>query len=360
MFDRDALIAACRAQGLVARVVVAGVKGSAPREVGAAMLVWNGGQSGTIGGGALEFQAAEAARLALASPPPQPSPQGAGRLIHHALGPDLGQCCGGAVSLLTEVYDLPRALALPVDVIARPVAPPPHPSPTGGEGGAMNPSHKWQQTEAGKPLPPRGGGWEGGLAPSAMPLAVKRILGRARGEGFRPAASLVQGWFVEPVSQPQRRLWIWGAGHVGRALVQVLAPLPGLEIQWADVAADRFPADAPSNVTTQATQDLPALMAQAQPGDEHLILTFSHALDLALCDAALRKGFAACGLIGSHSKWARFQSRLRALGHTDAQISRIACPIGDTSLGKHPQAIAIGVAGGFLRGQGAVETAVRA
>jgi xanthine dehydrogenase accessory factor len=303
MFDRDALITACRAHGSVARVVVAAVKGSAPREVGAAMLVWKGGQSGTIGGGALEFQAAQNCK------------EGA---THHALGPDLGQCCGGAVTLLTEIYDLPRALALPQDVIARPIA------------------------------------------DSDMPLAIKRILARARGEGFQPTPTLLQGWFIEPVARPQRRLWIWGAGHVGRALVATLAPLPGLALHWADVAPDRFPAETPSNVTTHATQDLPALMAQAQPGDEHLILTFSHALDLALCDAALRQGFAACGLIGSASKWARFQSRLRALGHTDAQISRIACPIGDTSLGKHPQAIAIGVAGGFLRGQGAVETAVRA
>jgi xanthine dehydrogenase accessory factor len=303
MFDRDALITACRAHGIVARVVVASVKGSAPREVGAAMLVWKGGQSGTIGGGALEFQAAQNWK------------EGA---THHALGPDLGQCCGGAVTLLTEIYDLPRALALPQDVIARPIA------------------------------------------DSDMPLAIKRILARARWEGFQPTPTLLQGWFIEPVARPQRRLWIWGAGHVGRALVATLSPLPGLALHWADVAPDRFPTDAPSNVTTHATQDLPALMAQAQPGDEHLILTFSHALDLALCDAALRQGFAACGLIGSASKWARFQSRLRALGHTDAQISRIACPIGDTSLGKHPQAIAIGVAGGFLRGQGAVETAVRA
>jgi xanthine dehydrogenase accessory factor len=303
MFDRNALIAACRAHGTVARVVVASVKGSAPREVGAAMLVWAGGQSGTIGGGALEFQAAQNWQEGL---------------THHALGPDLGQCCGGAVSLLTEVYDLPRALALPLDMVARPVA--------GGE----------------------------------MPLAIKRILARVRSEGFTPAPSLVQGWFIEPVAHPKRRLWIWGAGHVGRALVQTLSPLPNLALHWADIAPDRFPDDIAPIVAIHPTPGLPALMTQAAPSDEHLILTFSHALDLALCDAALRRGFKACGLIGSASKWARFRSRLRALGHTDAQISRIACPIGDPSLGKHPQAIAIGVAAALLRGQGVMETAVRA
>ncbi|HEY0274759.1 MAG TPA: XdhC family protein, partial [Paenirhodobacter sp.] len=86
------------------------------------------------------------------------------------------------------------------------------------------------------------------------------------------------------------------------------------------------------------------------PADaRHLILTFSHALDLDLCHRLLRHGFSRCGLIGSASKWARFRSRLSALGHSDAQILRIACPIGDPTLGKHPQAIAVGVAAALLR-----------
>ncbi|TAG24196.1 MAG: xanthine dehydrogenase accessory protein XdhC, partial [Rhodobacterales bacterium] len=109
MFDLPALAAALEAQGRVARVVIAGVEGSSPREVGAAMLVWQDGQSGTIGGGALEFEAAAKARGVLA---------GGGRVVERvALGPSLGQCCGGAVVLWTEVFDgLPVAEA---GVIAR-------------------------------------------------------------------------------------------------------------------------------------------------------------------------------------------------------------------------------------------------
>lgn len=83
--DADALRAAVAAHGAVARVVVAGIKGSVPREVGAAMLVWEGGQSGTIGGGALEFEAAARARIVLRD--------GTDRLDHAPLGPGLGQCC---------------------------------------------------------------------------------------------------------------------------------------------------------------------------------------------------------------------------------------------------------------------------
>jgi xanthine dehydrogenase accessory factor len=81
---------------------------------------------------------------------------------------------------------------------------------------------------------------------------------------------------------------------------------------------------------------------------DHLIMTYAHDLDLALCHALLKHGFASAGLIGSATKWARFRTRLAALGHSPAQISRIACPIGDPHLGKHPQAIAVGVATALL------------
>jgi xanthine dehydrogenase accessory factor len=94
--DLATLRAAIAAHGPVARVVVAAVDGSTPREAGAAMLVWADGQSGTIGGGALEFAAADRARKALA--------EGRDRLDREPLGPALGQCCGGAVTLLTEVW----------------------------------------------------------------------------------------------------------------------------------------------------------------------------------------------------------------------------------------------------------------
>ncbi len=301
MFDLDALTQAVAVHGRVSRVVVAEVAGSAPREVGTAMLVWKGGQSGTIGGGALEWEAAAFARAMLAA--------GGARLDRIPLGPALGQCCGGAVTLVTEVYDA-NNLPEPSDVIGRAVD--------------------------GRP----------------MPLAVKRLRAAARGQGVLPAPALVQGWMVEPLARPDRDLWVWGAGHVGRALVAVLAPLPGLAITWVDVAADRFPRDVPPGVTMLPAADPGLLVAHAPPEAEHLVLTFSHALDLDLCHRLLGHGFGSLGLIGSATKWARFRSRLAALGHAPQQIARIDCPIGDPLLGKHPQAIAIGVAAALLR-QGA-------
>ena len=146
---------------------------------------------------------------------------------------------------------------------------------------------------------------------------------------------------------PARPLWIYGAGHVGRALVNVMAPLPDFDITWVDTHADRFP---PTDVTTLVATD-PARAVKHAPQDaDHLILTYSHELDLALCHAVLNHGFHSVGLIGSATKWARFKTRLAALGHTPAQISRIACPIGDPALGKHPAAIALGVATAMISG----------
>ncbi|NOD97961.1 xanthine dehydrogenase accessory protein XdhC [Ruegeria sp. HKCCD6228] len=296
-FDLEALREAVKTHGKVVRVVIAGIKGSSPREVGAAMLVWKDGQSGTIGGGTLEYQAAEAAR----------SQTVATRLTHHTLGTDMGQCCGGAVSLFSEVYDLKKVETLDDTIIAR--------SASGG----------------------------------ATPLSVKRVLATARSQGIAPEPRLIDGWMIEPVHKPARNLWIWGAGHVGRALVDVLSPLPDLAITWVDTGPERFPDVIPAGVT-----DLPAtkpaeLVRHAPPNAEHLVLTYSHNLDLELCNRLLLHDFRFAGLIGSATKWARFRSRLAALGHPPDRISRITCPIGDPSLGKHPQMIAVGVAAQLLR-----------
>ena len=298
--DLNALRAAVAAHGRVARIVIAGAAGSVPRGTGTAMLVWTDGQSGTIGGGALEFQAVDRAQQALG---------GGDRFDKVPLGPGLGQCCGGAVQLLTEIWDAARLEAVTGDHLAR-------------------------------PLP--------GSSPD-MPLKLAGQLRAARA-GHRPVeTATVQGWFIEPVQPEAQPLWIWGAGHVGRAIVATLAPLPDFAITWIDSAPDRFPEDIPQGVTALPAPDMPAAMRLAPVDARHLILTYSHEIDLALCHGALAHGFGFCGLIGSATKWIRFRKRLQQLGHPDARISRITCPIGDPNLGKHPQAIAVGVAASLIR-----------
>lgn len=295
-FDLANLRDAVTRHGQVTRVVIAAVRGSSPRDVGAAMLVWNDGQSGTIGGGTLEFEAAKAAR------------EGMTGISQHSLGPDLGQCCGGAVTLLSENYDQDSIATLDDTVIARAV-------------GATGP----------------------------MSLAVKRLLTKARAQGIAPETQLQDGWMIEPVHQPTRKIWIWGAGHVGRALVNVLAPMPDVAIFWIDTNLDRFPDVVPDRVTVLPATKPAELVRRAPDNAEHLILTYSHALDLELCHRLLAHQFAFAGLIGSATKKARFRSRLATLGHTPDRIADITCPIGDPSLGKHPQMIALGVGAALLR-----------
>jgi xanthine dehydrogenase accessory factor len=196
--------------------------------------------------------------------------------------------------------------------------------------------------------------------PGDIPFAVKRMLAAARGQGVRPAVGLVQGWLIEPVVEADRSIWVWGAGHVGRALVSVLAPLPGVAITWVDIGPERFPDTILPGVTVVSAND-PALLADHAPvAAEHLILTYSHALDLELCHRLLNRGFRSCGLIGSATKWGRFRSRLKALGHEAAEVGRIRCPIGDPALGKHPQAIAVGVAVELLKAPSVVAREMRA
>ncbi|RMH44499.1 MAG: xanthine dehydrogenase accessory protein XdhC [Alphaproteobacteria bacterium] len=301
-FDRQGLIDACAIHGRVARVVVAAAAGSTPREAGASMLVWADGAAGTIGGGQLEWTALGSARQALADGRP--------RVLDLALGPDMGQCCGGRVTLVVEVLDHQAAEAVP-----------------------EAPVHLRKIAADARATPPPA-------------LAARRATGDAP-----PAPILSQGWLLEGTSRRRVALWVWGAGHVGRAIVRTLAPLPGLALTWVDTDPARFP-EPPAGVHVVPAAAPDTLVPHCPEDAEHLILTRSHALDLALCHRLLGRGFAWAGLIGSATKWARFRRRLSALGHPPAKIDRITCPIGDPSLGKHPQAIAIGVAAALLQRHG--------
>ncbi len=305
--DLPALRHHIAAHGPTIRVTVTATSGSAPREPGAALLVTQSTQSGTIGGGALEFDAIRTARTLL----PKTTPW-----LRHTtqtpLGPTLGQCCGGAVSLLFERFTEAEAAQIPdTGLFIRP-------------------------TTSGPPTP------------EPYPLAITRLTREAR-SGHPVAPLLTDGLFAEPLTPTNSNLWLYGAGHVGRALTHILQDLP-FTITWIDDAPTRFPDQIPPNATRFVAQN-PADAVQHAPDDAtHLVLTYSHALDLEITHRVLSRPFHHLGLIGSATKRARFLSRLRALGHSDAALSRIQCPIGTKSLGKHPAAIALGVAAQLTEG----------
>lgn len=285
-------------------VTVLSVEGSSPREVGARMLVRaDGGCSGTIGGGALEWQV-----LALAQRLLDNHPEGHGAIRSFSLGPDLGQCCGGRIKVLVEAFgDDDRgwiASLGEVEALGRFITT-----------GRVDDRGIFLRSPT--DLDPRSPGT----------IALKQFM------------------LHEVHGETRTHLLLFGAGHVGRALVMALAPLP-FSVRWVDPRPDAFPAHFPGNVTPVVSTNPVAEIGAAQPGTQLLAMTHSHALDLDLMAAALTNpAISFVGVIGSRTKRARFASRLGVLGLSDTLIARMACPIGLPVLtGKEPATIAAGVA----------------
>jgi xanthine dehydrogenase accessory factor len=245
-------------------VTVQASRGSVPREAGAWMAVFSAATLGSIGGGHLEFQAIAQARAHLAG-------DQAESVVRYALGPALGQCCGGEVHLSFE------------DVCA-----------------------------------------------ADAPALRSRLLVRGA-----------------PVA-------LFGGGHVGRALVRVMAHLP-VQLTWIDSRDEIFPTDVPDNVQCEHSDPVQAPVSSLVSGTRVLIMSFSHAEDLDVVAACLQRqrrqaDLPYIGLIGSTTKWATFRHRLEARGFTPQELAQITCPIGVPGIqGKAPEVIAVAVAAQILQ-----------
>lgn len=145
------------------------------------------------------------------------------------------------------------------------------------------------------------------------------------------------------------RLTLYGAGHVGRALVRVLHDLP-IAVDWVDIARDRFPESLPADVEITVAEDPAAHARAAKAHGLHLVMTHAHALDEAICAVLLTRGdFAWLGLIGSKTKRARFLQRFRRAGVPEAAIARLVSPVGIAGIdGKEPGVIAVAIAAQLL------------
>lgn len=272
------IVKSLEAHGTCAMISVVKVEGSAPREVGARIVVTPVGFHGTIGGGTLEWQAIAKAQAMLGKPTEH-------RLSSHSLGPDLGQCCGGRVQLMTEVF-------------------------------------------------------------AAHDLAGAKTYAEQEAQGaFVLSGRIVSPDFAEQFGDSNRRLYLFGAGHVGRALILALAPLP-FDVIWIDPREGAFPSAVPSNVVAIRSENPVAEVADAPTESFALVMTHSHSLDFEIIDAVLRNpNFAYAGLIGSATKRARFSKRLREAGVAEERIEGMVCPIGVPRIkSKHPAAIAAATA----------------
>lgn len=266
--------------GTCAMITIADVKGSAPRECGTRMLVTEVGIFGTIGGGALEWQA-----IAYA----QKQPIGVWQKSY-TLGPDLGQCCGGVVTLVTEVFN------------------------------------------------------------SQKLTEVQELAVRERRETFTITGRCPLISFPETFGETRTRLYLLGAGHVGRALMLPLATLP-FDIVWLDPRPGSFPKFTPENIVIKASPDPLSELNSIPSSSFALVMSHSHALDLAFTEAALRHpNISHLGLIGSKTKRARFINRLRSAGLAETQIAKLTCPIGIAEItSKDPATIAISTAAQLLQ-----------
>lgn len=236
-------------------VRVAEAKGSTPREQGAFMAVSASGSHGTIGGGRLELEAIEEARRVLAG--------GANEPFSLPLGPAIGQCCGGHVTLAFEQLDPTR---------------------------------------------------------------------------YAEAEALIA---AEDAADPE--VWLFGGGHVGRALVRALSLLP-VKLHMVETRDDEL-ALTPDGAVRHLAAMPESLVAEIAPSGAAIVLTHDHALDFLIVSAALqRPDLAFTGMIGSATKRATFSSQFVREGGDPAILSRLICPIGVKIADKRPEVIAATVA----------------
>jgi xanthine dehydrogenase accessory factor len=138
---------------------------------------------------------------------------------------------------------------------------------------------------------------------------------------------------------------LFGAGHVGRALVEILAHLP-LRVRWIDSRIEQFPETIPSGVTRVVVAHPEDEVVDLPPGAFVLVMTHLHPLDYAITEAVLRRGDAGfLGVIGSETKARRFRLRLERRGFSREAVSAMHCPIGsDVVPGKRPMEVAVSIA----------------
>ncbi len=322
-------------------VTVAVGKGSTPREPGVKMAVTMDTSSGTIGGGELEFQAIGVARGLLGT-----NREGASHDVtsrRYPLGASMGQHCGGAAELIFErvlhsaewVLQLSTALTKGEAWVAV--------TPVDGASDVhlhVSNDSTW--------------GTLGDVHLDAMASAKARAVladerARSTMTTLESVGRAVQSVLLDPVRPSDFRVVLFGAGHVGRALVRVLGALP-CEVDWIDSRASEFPADLPSNVRKIVTDGAVDVASSAPRDSYFLAMTHSHALDFELVKTILERGdFAYCGMIGSSTKRRTFENGLEKQGVARAALDRLTCPIGIDGIGgKEPGSIAVGVAAQLL------------
>lgn len=279
-------------------VTVVNVAGSAPREAGASLVVTNTKTTGTIGGGNLELRCIAQARELLAAKPVRNCKQ-------IALGPSLGQCCGGRVEILFDVVTPDTDWFI-----------------------ELTASHNTNDNL-----------WLCRSVNSADAVVATESKLKQRlpadtvdsKDGLHASFLVTHGdyrWCYQSLRVNRPQVMVYGAGHVGQAVVTQLSLLDCLVTlldsreEWLylqpDLKISRVLTDTPDEDAVNTPDEV-----------AHVIMTHSHSVDFDICHALLKKGkFSWLGLIGSETKRQTFINRLQPRGVSELEISRLRCPIG--------------------------------
>jgi len=328
--------------GRAITVTISGVRGSAPRDTGARMLVSEGETFGTIGGGELEYQCTRIACDMLRQDEPKKH-----MFRQFPLGPNCGQCCGGVVDVLFEVCSAETEWF--EDIVGLFDA---------GRSALMltkfdSEGEFDKQIIAADEISEHGPEWVSLGVPSDT---LRKSLAENSAQLVKLSNKRMR--LVEPVTAGSFNIAVFGAGHVGAATVAVLSTLD-CNIRWIDSRRNFLKQKLPANVQMKRSDSPDREVAAMPAGAFYLVMTYSHSLDYDICSRVLsRQDFAYCGLIGSLTKQRRFTRRLRQDGV--ANVERLTCPIGVAGIGgKKPAEIAISVSAELLQLRGTIGVAAR-
>jgi len=325
-------------------VTIVQTKGSTPREMGAKFFVMPSHLNatiieGTIGGGNLEYQATQIARDLLSEPYSQKM-----TLKHFSLAAGLGMCCGGVVELLFEVLDQSSMVWITQWIESQQK----HPSAIlvtelKDDDSTKRVFNNTEHLEHSDSLPNR------------VNQVVYKMMNH---QDNKQENTLVKGinslFYMESHCENINHLYLFGAGHVGQAIVKVLQAL-AWQITWIDTRDNCLNANIieqlPSNVFVCITDSPESEIDQAESNAYFLVMTHDHSLDFVLCEQILKKAdFRYFGVIGSKTKRQRFEHRLLAKGLSESQIKKMVCPIGiDGISSKQANSIAVSVIAQLLQ-----------
>ncbi len=318
----------------VALVTVAGVRGSAPRETGARMLVTRTQSIGTIGGGRLEHDCTRMACELLRAPAGQRS-----REHRFTLGPDCGQCCGGVVEVfferltdtdtnwITAAADAFQAGRTLTRISLR-----------------RHETNAGRFVAAGSDVLYTSGEFSADADYQAAARALHGDRDVTRLDALAVTATLRAPVLIDRTTPERWPVLVFGAGHVGTALAEMLALTPA-DLMLYDSRPEYVAAALARGLPGRPLTAPAEVIAAAPENTSFVVMTHDHALDLELVSLILnRGGFQYCGLIGSGAKRRRFLQRLRQAGLSDRALAALTCPIGGTDIdGRQPWQIAIAV-----------------